>query len=88
MIFDALGLYLESVSAFWFSFAGGGGLRLILICCLIYWIFCKRGRRCGGWRCCSACGCLCGRCRCDDAADGDEDANGDDSDSEAEPAAD
>jgi len=70
MIIEALRWYAESLSAFWVSFAGGGLPRLILMACLIYWIFCKRGRGCCGGgrrrcRCrCSHCGCRCGRCPC------------------------
>ena len=46
MISEALSWYVESLSAFWVAMAGGGLLKLILICCFIYWICC-RGRR---WR--------------------------------------
>jgi len=82
MITEALSWYVESLSAFWASFAGGGLPRLILMGCLIYWIFCKRGRGCGhrrrrGCRCrCSHCGCRCGSCPCgdDEAEDVDDEA--------------
>jgi hypothetical protein len=84
MITEALRWYAESLSAFWVSFAGGGLPRLIVMACLIYWIFCKRGRGCChggrrgcGCRCrCSHCGCRCGRCPCGegDHDDGHEDA--------------
>jgi hypothetical protein len=68
MIMEALSWYLESLTAFWVSFAGGGLLRLILILCLIS-LICRRrtGRRChhNGCRCrCSHCGCRCGHCPC------------------------
>jgi hypothetical protein len=71
MIIEALRWYVESLTAFWVSLSHGGLLRLILICCLIYWIFCRRGR--WGWHCgcrCGHCGCRCGRCSC--GADGDD----------------
>ena len=74
MIAEFVSWYVESVNAFWQSFAGGGGLRWVLICLLIWWIFC-RGKRCRRhcrWRC-RACGCVCGHCRCEDVGEDDED---------------
>ena len=77
MIAEFVSWYVESVNAFWQSFAGGGGLRWVLICLLIWWIFC-RGKRCRRhchgrrWRC-RACGCICGHCRCEDVGEDDED---------------
>ncbi len=78
---DLISWYLGSVSAFFVSLAGGGFFRLILILCLLYWIFGRRGR----WGChrrrgrCSHCGCWCGHCPCEDDEDGD-DVDGDDED--------
>ena len=74
MIMDALRWYVEGLSAFWVSLAGGGLLKLILICALIYWVFCRRGR-CHRHRCgCPHCGCPSGHCSCggDEAEDGGE----------------
>ena len=76
---EAINWYLESVSAFWVSLAGGGLFRLILICCLISWIC--GGRRRWGWHyhrhcrhCrCPHCGCRCGHCPCGAGEDGDDD---------------
>ncbi len=64
MIMDALRWYVEGLSAFWVSLAGGGLFKLILVCALIYWIFCRRGRchrHHGG---CRHCGCPSGHCSC------------------------
>ena len=73
MIVEALSWYVESISAFWVSLASGGLVKLILICCFIYWICCRRrGLR---WRCYSHCctghgghgancECRCGGCAC------------------------
>ena len=81
MIIGALRWYVESLSAFWVSLAGGGLFKLILIGCLIYWIWCRRGQ----WRChrwhgpCSHCGCWCGHCSCgageNESGNGDRDGN-------------
>ncbi len=81
MIMEAFLWYVESLSAFWANLAGGGILRLALIVCLIYWIFC-RGKS-WRWCCrCSQCECGCGDCSCGstghdgesgDAGYGDED---------------
>ncbi len=81
MIMEALRWYVESLSAFWVSLAGGGLVKLILIGCLIYWICCRRGQ----WGChgchgkCSHCGCRCGHCPCGagekGSPDGDEGGN-------------
>jgi len=73
MIMEALSWYVESLTAFWVSFAGGGLFRLILILCLIS-LICRRRM---GWRChhhgchcqhhrcrCRHCGCRCGHCPC------------------------
>jgi len=76
MMMDVISWYVESISAFWVSLAGGGLFKLILICCLISWI-------CGGrirWRChrngcryrCRHCGCRCGHCPCGAGEDGDD----------------
>jgi hypothetical protein len=92
MIMEAISWYVESLTAFWVSLAGGGLLRLILISCLIYWIFGRqtrwrgRGRRhCCRCRC-SHCGCRCGRCPCGAGGEGDDKDGGDkdDGDEEAE----
>ena len=82
MIMEALRWYVEGISAFWVSLASGGIVKLIMICCLIYWICCRRKRwGCHGGRCrCSGCGCRCGNCRCDDAGDA---AEGDEGEVEA-----
>ncbi len=77
---DLISWYLESVSAFFVSLASGGFFRLILIACLLYWIFGGRRRwRCRGGRC-SGCGCWCGTCLCEDDEDSDDgdDEDGDD----------
>ncbi len=81
MMMEALSWYVETLSTFWVSLAGGGLFKLILIGCIIYWV-------CGGpmrWRChrhrCSHCGCRCGHCPCGAAEDGDEE-DGDDKDEE------
>jgi ABC-type nickel/cobalt efflux system permease component RcnA len=58
---EALSWYLESLTAFWASFASGGILKLILI----WWIIsriCGRRGGCGGYRR-RHYGCRCG-CRC------------------------
>ena len=68
MIVDFLSWYAESVSAFWESFARGGGMRWVLFSLLIWWLMCRRHRcrrhRCGHHHHCHACGCRCGRCPC------------------------
>lgn len=81
MIVEALRWYAESLTAFWVSLSHGGLLRLILICCLIYWIYFRRKH--WGCRCrCSHCGCRCGHCSCGAEDEGDEGA-GDDEGGEA-----
>ncbi len=95
IMMDFISWYLESVSAFWVSLASGGLFKLILIACLIYWIFGRRARwrwRCHGHRC-SHCGWWCGRCPCGAGEDGDDedgndedgnDADGDDDDGDGD----
>ena len=73
MIIEALSWYVESLSAFWVSLAGGRPMNLILIFLLIYWLCCgrrrKRRHRCR-CRCrCTHCGCRCGRCPCGSGKD-------------------
>ncbi len=76
MMMEAMGWYLETLSAYWVSLAGGGLFKLILIGCIIYWI-CSGPMR---WRChshcgrcrCPHCGCRCGHCPCGADEDGDE----------------
>ena len=85
IMMDFISWYLESVSAFWVSLATGGLFKLILIACLIYWIFGRRARwrwRCHGHRC-SHCGCCCGHCPCG-AGEDEDDEDGDDEDGDDE----
>ncbi len=74
MMMELISWYVESLSAFWVSLAGGGLFKLILIGCIIYWICCGPTR----WRCrCPHCGCRCGHCPCgagEDRDDKDEEA--------------
>jgi hypothetical protein len=75
MIFEALSWYVESITAFWVSMAGGGLFKLLMIWCFIYWICCRR-RRCGkrwrrrwrwrhyGWPGPCSCHSGCGHCGC------------------------
>lgn len=69
MIVDALTLLAESISAFWIALAGGGFFKMIMIGCIIYWIFCRRRRRWGrygrGWGCGRGRGCGCRWDPCD-----------------------
>ncbi len=75
MMMDVISRYVESLSAFWVGLAGGGLFKLILICCLIYWICGGRIRwRCHGhWGRCRHCGCRCGHCPCGAGEDGGDD---------------
>ena len=83
---EFLSWYLESVSAFWISLAGGGLFKVILIGCLIYWICGRRMR----WRChrhgyrCPHCGCQCGHCPCGASEDGDDEGGEDGNDEDRE----
>ena len=78
MIIEALRWQFENLFAFWVSLAGGGLFKLILICCLIYWICCRRRP----WGChrghcrCPHCGCRCGHCPCGADEDGDDEGVG------------
>ena len=78
---EALSWYVESLTAFWVSFASGGIFRLILLLWLISMI-CGRRRRWARWgyhrHCCrcSHCGCRCGHCPCGADEDEDEDGKG------------
>ena len=86
MIAEALSWYVESLSAFWVSLAGGGLFKLILILCLIRWICCRR-RRCGWHH--HGCGCHaahrgCPHCGCPHGHSHSEAGeSGDDEDKEA-----
>lgn len=96
MILDALAVFAESIFAFWVALAGGGFLKIIMICCIIYWIFCRRGwrrRYRWGWGCgcqrscgCPHCACECGGCACGSGACGSG-ASGADGASEADDGA-
>lgn len=50
MLIDALSWYAQSISAFWVSLAGGGLVKMLMIWCFIYWIFCRPRRRGFRWR--------------------------------------
>ena len=69
MIFEALSWYAASVAAFWTSLARGGFLHLLVIGFVIWWLCCRRGRS----FCCASCRCWCGRCKCGEAKEEDED---------------
>ena len=84
MILDALALFAESIFAFWVALASSGFLKIVMIWCIIYWIFCRRCRRrhhswaggCGRRHGCGCphCACECGGCACAAAAPGDGDS--------------
>jgi len=62
MIGELISWYMTGFTAFWRGAFGGGLFQMVLIGCLIWWFFCKKGGRCR----CGHCGCWCGRCQCDE----------------------
>ena len=66
MLAEVLSWYLESLATFWSGMAQVGLLRLVVVGIILWWIFGRKGRCCGG---CPRCGCWCGRCRCRDVGD-------------------